>query len=96
MDYYFVKHATTNVGPINFAVAVQPGKTIARAVNDEGLRRRLFICHDWEAEPIDEPEYRDLIGETGSDQSCTLDCDCEHNCSCYLESGGEHHAIASL
>ena len=65
MLYYFVKLATSEFGPFNFAVAVAPGKTIAEAVNDEGLQRRLVICHDWQAEPIDEPVYRDLAGTGG-------------------------------
>ena len=96
MLYYFVRGATTNVGPLHVPIAVQPGKTIAEAVNDEGIRRRLVICHDWQAEPIHEPEYSELIGDVGSDQSCTLDCDCDYNCSCYPESGGATDAIASL
>ena len=29
------------------------------------------------------------VNRTGSDQSCTLDCDCDDNCSCYPSTARE-------
>jgi hypothetical protein len=60
--YYFVKDATTAFGPLHFAVAVSPGQTIVAAVEEEARTRGTILCHDWTAEPIDESEYRRLVG----------------------------------
>ena len=63
MLYYFIKHATTNYGPINFplAIPIGPGMRIADNVDAEAGRRGIIICHDWAAEPIDAYEYKRLV-----------------------------------
>lgn len=67
MDYYFVRNITTNLGPLNAAVAVAPGGTIKQAVESEVAERGLSV-HDhstWKAEPISAAEAADLMREAG-------------------------------
>lgn len=61
MQYFFVKHATTNYGPINFPLIVVTGEDIKQAVEREGKIRGCIICHDWQAEPIDREECAKLL-----------------------------------
>lgn len=69
MDFYFVKNATTNVGPIHFPVFVDchhnKQNTLAKAVDREARTRGIVVCHDWGAQPIDRAEFRRLAGLDG-------------------------------
>lgn len=63
MSYYFVR-ATSNYGPVNFAVFTdchsRDRYTISAAIGLEAARRGIVACTDWTAEPIDLYTYRQL------------------------------------
>jgi len=64
MAHYFIS-ATTGTGPWHFAVATWErfsgeNYTIAEAIRLECINRKIVICSDWIAEPIDPAEFTRL------------------------------------
>lgn len=68
MHYYFIKNASTNFGPLNFCAKFSKAPEfidICKAVNQEALKRGLYICQNWEAERISVREWENY--ESGLD-----------------------------
>lgn len=69
MHYYFIKGAVTQYGPLNFAVASQYNmrqeqklkEDLRKKVNQEALKRGVYICHNWESEKLSEQEWENFV-----------------------------------
>jgi hypothetical protein len=59
---YFVR-ATTNVGPVNFPLAVRGRMADLWAAVMRGLRRRGLTCQGYAVEPIGADQYAELMAE---------------------------------